>query len=692
MDLDPYLVQAADTRRFSLGLPRNLTVSPDGRTVLFTRTRSGRDPVSCLWKLDVGTGNEELLADPVELLGDAADNPTPEELVRRERARERSTGITSYATDGDVRHAVFALNGRLWRVDVASGHTCELPTTGPVDSARLDKDFGAVAYVTAGALHLIDLTTGDDRTLVVPETPDITYGVPEHVAGESMDRFRAYWWSPDGQRLVATRVDNSPVATIFLADPGNPEAQPSARRYPLAGTANAEVRLQIFGRDGERVEVDWDPAYEYVVTVAWTNHDLLAVVQNRSQTTMTILAIDPDTGKTTVVREDHDAAWTTITTGVPARMTDGRLVWVAESDNTRRLVVGDEPVTPVGLQVRTVLSVDGDDVLFVASSEQTEDHLWAYAPDAGARPLTTVPGVHSGASGGGTTVIASRTLDRATPRFSVQRDGKEVAELRSLVETPVVDPRPTFFHAGEHELRTAVLFPAGHVPGSKKLPVLMDPYGGPGGRRVLTAAGAFVDSQWWADQGYVVIVADGRGTPERDPDWSRTIHRNKEPLSLIDQIVALHAAAEKFSDLDLDRVGMRGWSYSGFLSALAVLRRPDVFHVAVAGAPVTDKRIYDTHYQERYFGHPDEYPDVYEQCSIVGDAPKLDRPLMLIHGLADDNVLPVHTLKLSAALTAAARPHTTILLSGLTHMPSDRVTLCSLSALQADFLARTLKP
>jgi dienelactone hydrolase len=208
----------------------------------------------------------------------------------------------------------------------------------------------------------------------------------------------------------------------------------------------------------------------------------------------------------------------------------------------------------------------------------------------------------------------------------------------------------------------AVLLPSAHQPGMRRLPVLMDPYGGPGAQRVLAARGCYLVSQWFADQGFAVVIADGRGTPGRGPAWERTIYGDRGELALEDQVTALHAAAERYPDLDLDRVGIRGWSFGGYLAALAVLRRPDVFHAAAAGAPVTDQRLYNTHWNERYLGHPDDDPGAYDRSSLLADAVKLRRPLMLLHGLADDNVAAAHTLLLSSALTAAGRPHTVLLL------------------------------
>jgi dipeptidyl-peptidase-4 len=218
----------------------------------------------------------------------------------------------------------------------------------------------------------------------------------------------------------------------------------------------------------------------------------------------------------------------------------------------------------------------------------------------------------------------------------------------------------------------------------------MDPYGGPHAQRVLAARGAHLTSQWFADQGFAVVVVDGRGTPGRGPEFERAVHGDLAGPVLEDQVDALHAAADRFPDLDLTRVGIRGWSFGGYLAALAVLRRPDVFHAAVAGAPVTDWALYDTHYTERYLGRPDENPDAYARSSLIADAAKLTRPLLLVHGLADDNVVAAHTLRLSSALLAAGRPHSVLPLSGVTHMTPQEVVAENLLLLQVQFLQQAL--
>jgi dipeptidyl-peptidase-4 len=260
-----------------------------------------------------------------------------------------------------------------------------------------------------------------------------------------------------------------------------------------------------------------------------------------------------------------------------------------------------------------------------------------------------------------------------------------------LAEAPNVPvPHPDLFAAGPREIRSALLFPSWHQPGTARLPVLLDPYGGPHAQRVLSAQGAFLTSQWLAEQGFAVLVADGRGTPGRGPEWEREVWHDLAGPVLEDQVEALQAAAVRHPDLDTSRVAIRGWSFGGYLSALAVLRRPDVFHAAVAGAPVTDWRLYDTCYTERYLGHPDDQPQVYAQSSLLADAPRLARPLLFIHGLADDNVVVAHTLRMSSALLAAGRGHIVLPLSGVTHMTPQEEVAENLLLLQVEFLREAL--
>jgi dipeptidyl-peptidase-4 len=303
----------------------------------------------------------------------------------------------------------------------------------------------------------------------------------------------------------------------------------------------------------------------------------------------------------------------------------------------------------------------------------------------------TEPGAHHlGLFAGGTLACSTRRLDSPGAEVTVTRAGGATVTVTSYAEKPPLRADVRLMRVGEHDLCVGLLLPHDHVRGTK-LPVLVDPYGGPHHQEVLKTHDLWLEPQWWADQGFAVVVADGRGTGSRGPEWDRAIRDEFATVTLDDQVEALQAVAAEEPDLDLTRVAIRGWSYGGYLAALAVLRRPDVFSAAVAGAPVTDWRLYDTFYTERYLRHPDEAPEVYERNSLLADAAKLERPLLLIHGLADDNVVAAHTLRLSAALLAAGRPHDVLPLSGVTHMTPQEVVAENLLLLQLDWIRRALR-
>jgi dipeptidyl-peptidase-4 len=220
--------------------------------------------------------------------------------------------------------------------------------------------------------------------------------------------------------------------------------------------------------------------------------------------------------------------------------------------------------------------------------------------------------------------------------------------------------------------------------------VLFDPYGGPHAQRVVASNQALAVSQWFADQGFVVVVADGAGTPGKGSTYEREVAGDLSDPVLKDQCLVASVLPQLEPRADMSRVAIRGWSFGGYLAAIAVLREPTVFHCAVAGAPVTDWRLYDTHYTERYLGDPVEDSGNYDRTSLIRDAPRLTRPLLLIHGLADDNVVAAHTLQLSSALLSAGKPHEVLPLSGVTHMTPQEVVAENLLLHQLDFIRRSL--
>lgn len=695
--------QFARTRRFSLGVPGGFTVSPDGSRVLFVRTGSGSDPVGRLWLYE--DGGERLLADPSALVGDREDDVPPAERVRRERARVASTGVVDYAVDRHARVAVFALGGSVWAVRTDGGAPWQVPTAGPAVDPRPSPDGSLVAYVTEGAVRVVRTEDGaEDRLLAAPEGPDVTYGLSDHVSAESAGRLRGHWWAPDGEALLVARTDHARVARWYLADPTDPSRAPRAIRYPAAGTANAEVSLQVLRLDGQRIPVrtpaeadpaahppgEWtDPRFAYVTAAGWDGAGPFAEVQTRDQRSTEVLAIDPDTGATRPLARRHDRAWVDLTPGVPVRTATGTPVAALIRDDVRGLRVGDVP-SPPGLHVRAVLGTSGERVFFTASEDPTETHVWVYDPAGGFHRVSREPGVHTAAVGGDTVVLDSRTPDGRT--VTVLRGGKPAGGIAVLAETPLVVPRPVHLSLGVRELRSHLHLPSWYEPGSGRLPVLLSPYAGHGVQLAVRAGGWYgAVAQWFAEQGFAVLITDGRGTPGRGRAWERAIQGDRLTAPLQDQVDALHAAAERYPDLDLERVGIRGWSYGGYLAIGAVLHRPDVFHAAVAGAAPTDRRLYDTHWEERFLGHPDVQPEAYERSSHVPYAHLLSRPLLLMHGFGDDNVVAAHTLRFSAALLAAGRPHSVLPLPGATHSVTGEDVASSQLSAEVEFLKSSLR-
>src|SRR5450755_3132786 len=536
---DTFPRQNARTQRFTLGVPRSFQISPDGNRIVFLRSKGGSDPVTCLWLLDVTAGTEHLIADPAEL-GAAGDGPDAAEQARRERSREQAAGIVAFGCDADVRLAVFGLAGQVYAADLTgaaagsgavAGHdngdgarpgaagVREVPALAPAADPRPDPAGRLVAYVCDGALRVTDLASGEDRAIAAPGgAPNTSFGLAEFLAAEEIGRSRGYWWAPDSAALLVARVDESPVQRWHIADPSNPGRPAAEIRYPAAGTPNADVSLELATLDGQRTPVSWDSAaFPYLVTARWADPGAAAdppliVVQSRDQREMRLLAVDRQTGATTVVRADTDPHWLDIIPGVPARTAGGRIVWTADSGGAHRLIVATAgelsagravPVTPEALQVREVLSVDGETVLFAASdAEPTETGLWTYGPGGLARLAPGDggpgdggaddggPGTLTGRRAGGTTVVVRRSLGQDGATIDVLRDAQadaqagtgppegaetgppaaaavplpretRVARITSLAGTPLLPvPRPDIFPAGEHGIRTAMLLPS----------------------------------------------------------------------------------------------------------------------------------------------------------------------------------------------------------------------------------------
>ncbi|MES2697544.1 MAG: prolyl oligopeptidase family serine peptidase [Verrucomicrobiota bacterium] len=717
---DPNLAffrELAATRNYTLGRPVSPKLTPDGKHAIFLRSLP-RDPTLLLFELELTTGRERELLTPAQLLGGADEQLSAEEKARRERQRQSLKGFTAFQMSRDGTRLLVTLSGKLYLVQRADLRITELPGSGWIDP-RFSPDGTAVAAAGSDReLHVIDLiaTPPVARAVTVGATPTLAHGTAEFVAQEEMSRNEGYWWSPDSQTLLCQETDESQVEVRYIADPLHPEIAPTKFFYPRAGTPNAIVRLHLVARSGagQPRAITWDhAAFPYLARVVWpANGPLTLLVQNREQTEQRLLAVDPLTGATRELLRETDAAWLNLDDNGAGSSGERRppfwfkngshFIWTTERrgawqvelrDATGKLV---RELTPPTFNYRGWIGLDeeGHGFYVRGGEDPREIHVWKFplAGGAGVR-LTRDRGLHNAAF-----AASSRLLSRTTDNFDgtyrseilSADDARVVATLPSLAESPTRWPRTELTRtAGARAFDAALTRPHAFTAG-KKYPVILVVYAGPTSKRVVADARSFLTDQWMADQGYIVVRLDGRGTPGRGREWERAVKGNLIDIALEDQVAGLQALARQHPELDLTRVGVSGWSFGGYFAAMAAARHPDIFRAGVAGAPVVTWENYDTHYTERYLGLPQTAPEAYRLSNVTTYAAQLTRPLLLIHGLTDDNVYFQHTLQLADALYRAGKPYELLPMLG-THMVSDPLIRLRQQTRIMDFFAREVK-
>lgn len=650
----------------------------DASRVTFLRSDHGRDSVNSLWVFDTDKNVERKIADPRTLLVDTEDIPDAER-ARRERMRETTGGITSYSSDSSGRHLAFALAGKLFTADVVAEKIYALEVSGPIIDPQVSPDGTHIIWSDGKNIHLCAFDGSNQRVATNETAEHVSWGLADFIAAEEFGRMRGIWWSPDSDGFIAQRTDDSAVNTWWISDMANPHLTPREQKYPQTGSVNAEVALYHFALSGEQTPITWDnTAYEYLISVSWqSDKNPLITVANRAQTEFVTHTLRNNNLE--VVHTVSDPQFVEVIPGQPVWLND-EMVSVLDNraTDTRELRIGARTVTPVGLQVMSVVSVSEQFIDVVATNNALDRQLIRVHASGEISELT---------GDGGVSALASLTIGEDIWQIVIQsrlathertyrlnRNDEIVHQFDSQAEASIVTPVVQLFETGPHKVNTAVLFPTDHKFGSKKLPILLRPYGGPHGAQVLNLANIYAEDQWFADQGFCVVIADNRGTPGRGPIWDHEIYQDFVTPVLDDQQSAIEDIAKLFpNDVDATKVGITGWSFGGYLAALAVLNRPEIFHAAVAGAPVTEWILYDSAYTERYLGHPNEHPDVYKHNSLLEQPGNLQKPLLLIHGTADDNVVFAHTLQLSSHLLANKGEHSVLPLSGVTHMTPQEV-------------------
>lgn len=703
-----YLRTHAETRGFMLGRPVKAKPTPDGKAVLFLRSQA-RVPQLRLYEFDVLSGKTKELLTPQQVLQGAEEKLTPEEKARRERMRVSVGGFTDFQLNEDGALILVSLSGKLYVVRRSDGKVQELPTgPGTIQDPKFSPDGTKVSYVRDQDVYVFDLATKKEQAVTTGGTERITHGLAEFVAQEEMSRFSGYWWSPDSRFIAFEKADATGVETWFVVDPAKPDQAGLPSFYPRPGKANVKVALGIVPTSGGRtIWIAWDvERYPYLGSVHWDKEGPFTItVQSRDQKEQVLFRVDPESGKTTPLVTENDTTWVNLNQDVPRWLKDGGgFLWSTEEGGSPRLEVRDRDgkLRKVLADQRdgyeSLVHVDpvSEEVVFRGQGNNpTEAHLikTSIKEPLQRLRLSKEPGLHSAAfSKNHSVYVHQATLLERMPRTTVHRaDGTPVGELPSVAEDPPFTTRVKLIKAAgpDKDFQAAIVWPR-NFDAKKKYPVLVSVYGGPGHNKVTAAMNTRLIDQWLADQGFIVVSLDGRGTPGRDRAWERAIYQKFGSVPLEDQVEGLKAMGKDYPEMDLNRVGIEGWSFGGYLSALAVLKRPDIFKAAVAGAPVVDWLDYDTHYTERYLGIPPGDGKAYKDASLLTYAGDLRQPLLLVHGTADDNVYFRHTLKLVDALFRAGKDFEVLPLSGFTHMVPDPVVTQRLWTRIAEFFQKQL--
>ncbi len=688
-----YLRTHAETRGFMLGRPTRPKPTLDGKAVLFLRAQPRKAKLA-LFEFDVASGKTRELLTPEQVLKGAEEKLTPEEKARRERMRVGVGGFTDYQLSTDGRLILLSLSGKLYVVTRGKDEVRELKTgDGTLLDPKFSPDGKWVSYVRDNDVYVYDLATDKEKRVTTGGTAQKTHGLAEFVAQEEMDRSTGYWWSPDSQDIAYEEADADGVEVWHVADPSKPEQPGQPSFYPRPGKKNVSVRVGIVPIAGGKTKwIDWDAKkYPYLTQVHWDKQGPLTITaQTRDQKELALFVVEWMTGKTRRLVVDKDPAWVNLHQDVP-QWTNKGFLWTTESAGGPQLEHRD----PDGKLERVVLKPDTGFAglvpydsdrgriayrqrlaptrvaVRVISLDPKENEQIFFGVDDSVNTVVLNPAL---------SVLTSTTPTQMPRSFVVHYDdrgrGTSAGELPSVAEEPGFTPRVEFVTVGDKPMFHAAIVRPRDFDEKKKYPVIVDVYGGPGHQTVMASMRNWLLPQFLADQGFIVVGIDNRGTPARGRDWERAIYQKFGSVPLDDQVAGLQALGKKVPQMDLERVGIVGWSFGGYMAALAVMKRPDIFKAGVAGAPVTDWYDYDTHYTERYLGVPKDKDDpAYKEASLLTYAKDLKRPLLLMHGTADDNVYFRHTLKLADALFREGKDFEVLPLSGLTHMVPDPVVM-----------------
>ena len=667
--------------------PRGLKLAPDGSMVTLLKNRVDDKDRYDLWAMDLQTGEQRMLVDSEQVGTGAALSEA--EKMQRERARIGGLkGIVSYEWSPDAQSILVPLDGDLYLAN-RDGEVRRLTETEAGElNPTLSPGGQYLSFVRDGAV-MVQRVAGTDAAAITPEEPDaVEWGVAEFVAQEEMDRDTGMWWAPNDSRIAVARVDNRPVGIVTRAAIGAQGTEVYDQRYPAAGTPNAIVDLYVMKADGSgRVQVDLGADKDiYLARVNWSPdaQTLYVQRQNRAQTRIDLLKVDPATGRSQLLFSEEQPRFTNLSGNFRA-LRDGSLLWSSERTGFNHLYRWKAgkwtQLTSGDWVVGQVVGLDETKgLMWFTGNRETplENHVYRARLDGkGEAQRLTEAGWWNGASMDGKAramLVTRSSPTQPSQTYLADADGKRsfwISENSVDAGHPYA-PYLASHRAPEFGTLTAadgstlyykMLSPVRET--GKRYPVFVQHYNGPGAGRQVTRSWGGALQQYLVDRGYIVFSIDGRGSPDRGKAFEDQLYKNMGTVEVEDQLSG--AAWLKQQDfVDPERIGIYGWSYGGYMTLKLLEAAPGFYAAGVSGAPVTDWGLYDTHYTERYMGMPNE-GDHYARADALGNSDKIVDPLLLIHGMADDNVVFENSTAFIARMQTNGQPFEMQLYPGQTH-------------------------
>lgn len=696
--------------------PKSLAYSPDGSRITYLKGKASDASRQDLWQYDIKAKQHSLLVDADSLVK-GAETLSDEEKARRERLRLFASGIVSYQWSKDGKALLFPLNGDLYYVELADGKARKLTNTAEFETdAQISPKGRFVSFVRDQNLYVIDLTTNKEQQLTFDGKGDVKNAMAEFVAQEEMHRMTGYWWSPDDSKIAYTQFDESKVPLAVRNEIYADEIKLFNQRYPYAGAANVQIRLGVVGLAQAKTQwIDTGAATDvYLPRVQWSKNPNLLTYQwqQRDQQKLELRAVDLQSNQQRVLITETSKTWVNLHDSLKFLDDKKHFIWASERDGFNHLYLysldGGKPVqlTKGDWIVNELEAVDEQTgLLYFTGRKDTplESHLYTVPVKGGAISRLTSAGASHAVvvADNGSGFLDSWSAVTSLPKVALRDQRGELVTLLEGNEltaehplTPyaadLVEPRFGTLKAEDGQVLHYRIFEPKQRKAGHKYPVVVGVYGGPGAQRVTNSwSPKDLYFQYLVQQGYIVFQLDNRGSENRGKKFEDAIYKKLAVAEINDQKVGVDYL-RTLPYVDAKHIGIYGHSYGGYMTIMAMFKAGDYFAAGVSGAPVTDWALYDTHYTERYLGHPAHNAVGYTDSAVFPYIDGLKGKLLIYHGMADDNVLFTHSTKLFSLLQSKGKPFEMMTYPGSKHAMFGQPVQTHLHQTITEFFNRTL--